>query len=127
MKTLLDYLFNLFIENSSKYFIKTGIILSITALFIYALNLALLIFLKRKGNLFVEAKKAFMIGIIILMIFYNIYLFFVIKFNGESLLKWNAFPMDRTNTYVMLLPFFSGYFLLIFLFFKTKKQIKKLL
>ena len=127
MKTLFDYLFNLFIENGSNYFIKTGIILSITALFIYALNLFLLMLFKRKGNLFVETKHASMIGLIILMFLYNIYLFFVIRFNGESLLKWNSFPMDRTNTYLMVFPFFSGYFLLIFLFFNNKKQIKKLL
>ena len=127
MKALFDYLFNFIIESYQSYFIKSGTVLFITFSILYIVYYLSLRIFKRKGNLFVESKLLFLYSICFVVVLYNIYWFFVIRINGESIFKWYAFPFDRTNAYLMISPILIGYIILVILFLNTKKQIKKIL
>jgi len=82
---------------------------------------------KAKIHFVVHSKMVLLKSISLTIVLYNLYWIFLIKANGILLFSWSGISPSRNNIYVMLMPTMLGYITLIYAYFKTQNQIKKLL
>lgn len=123
----MDFFVNLIIGELKAFYLKILVMPTLAMLLLYIVYVVWLKVEKAKNNFIVHSKMVLLKSINLTIVLYNLYWIFLIKANGILLFSWSGFSPSRNNIYVMLLPTVLGYFTLIYAYFKTQNQIKKLL
>lgn len=123
----MDFFFNLIISEFSLFYLKLLAFPFLALLLLYFVYVIWLKFETIKLPFLVHSKLVLLKSISLTIVLYNLYWIFLIKSNGILLFTWGGFSINRTNILVMLSPVILGYITLLYIYFKTQSQIKKLL
>ena len=123
----MDFFVNLIISEISMFYIKLLVFPFLALLLLYIVYIIWLKIEKVKLPFIVHSKLVLLKSISLTILLYNLYWILIIKSNGILLFTWGGFSINRTNILVMLFPVILGYFTLLYFYFKTQSQIKKLL
>lgn len=123
----MDYIVNLLIGKIFIFYVKLLLFPILSLIMLYFIHVISLKILKPKMPLEIHVRIVLLRSITIAIILYNIIWFYIIFSNGVMMFNWSQFTFNRNNIYLMLTPAFTGYFLLLYIYFRTQNQIKKLL
>jgi hypothetical protein len=79
----------------------------------------------KESSFVLFADKAFLYSISVVVFLISFEWYYLINVNGTHWFKWNEFPLDLLNIYLLLLPEIAILFLLFVIFFMSKNKIKK--
>lgn len=120
----IENLFSLIINDLNLFYIKLFLIPTLVFFILYLIYMINLKFTKPKDSIIISSKVALLNSILQIIFIYNIIFFFIIKYNGLFVFKWSN-NNYRSNILFMLLPFILPYLILILLYFRTEKNIRK--
>lgn len=123
----MDYFVNLLIGKLFIFYVKLFLFPALSLVLLYFVYVISLKIVKSKMPLGVHIKLLLLRSISITIVLYNIIWLYIIFSNGVMMFNWSQFTFNRNNIYLMLTPAFTGYILLLYIYFRTQKQIKKLL
>jgi hypothetical protein len=123
----MDFFVNLLIGKLFAFYLKLLLFPALSLLLLYFVHVIMLKIRKPEMPLGVHIKLVFLTSISITIVLYNIFWIYIILNNGVMIFNWSHFSLTRSNIYFMLAPALTGYFLLLYLFARTQKQIKNLL
>lgn|GEM_PF-6966611 len=121
---ILEYLFGLLLGNW--YMLVIRILLSFTlfGLVFFVSKWTFMRFAKVKKNVPLESHFATLKSSILVLATISLYVYFVIRYNGQILFDWTSFAISLSNTYIMTLHVLLKLVMLIYIFFSTMKKIK---
>ena len=123
----MDFFVNLLIGKMVSFYLKLILMTAFTLVLLYIIYVIMLKVRKPTVALTVDTKLTLLNSISITIVLYNIFWLYIIYSNGVYMFNWAQLAISKNNIYFMLSPIFSGYFALLFLYFRTESQIKKLL
>ena len=123
----MDYFVNLLIGKLITFYVKLFLFPLLSLVMLYIVHVISLKIVKPKMPLEVHIKLLLLRSISITIILYNIIWLYIIFSNGVMMFNWSQFTYNRNNIYLMLTPAYTGYTLLLYFYFRTQKQIKKIL
>ncbi len=123
----MDFFVNLLIGKIVSFYLKLILMPAFTLVILYIIYVIMLKVRKPTVALTVDSKLTLLKSISITIVLYNIFWLYVIYTNGVYMFNWAQLSFSKNNIYFMLSPILSGYLVLLFLYFRTQSQIKKLL
>lgn len=120
--------FDLLFKSTADFLIKLVLIPGSAFLLYYLVLLIINKVLKKdvKLNFFEFFHCNSVYATIIVTVLFNIYFFFLIKYNGVYLFDWSYFDFNTNSIYFLLIPQIITYLGIVYFFVRSLRNFKKL-